>query len=68
MAQKNQTRSILSIIWNRLKRSLVQEHRSKTLALRAACQDQPLERCLAEGFLVEKARKQLERQWSEITH
>jgi len=46
----------------------VQEHRSKTLALRAACQDQPLERCLAEGFLVEKARKQLERQWSEITH
>lgn len=66
MAYTNRNRSFLSIFWNRLKRSLVQERCPKTLTLRTTRKVQFLERCLVEDCLVEKVRKQLEQQWLEI--
>ena len=68
MAQRNQNRSFLSIFWDRLKRSLLQERCPTTTAGGTTWQVRFLERCLVEDCLVEKDRKRLERQWSEISH
>lgn len=68
MAQKDCKRSLLSAIWHRLKLALGNESDQAAAKSRMAYKIQFLERCWIEDCLVEKYRKQLERQWSEFSN
>lgn len=63
MTHKNQKYSFLHIIWRWMKSSLVEESTEEVRQFRTVRRVQYLERCLAEDCLVEKNRKQLEKQW-----
>ncbi len=71
MAQSDRKIPLLATLWNRLKDSL------KAWFLEASPsegQAKPsykvlyLERCWTEDCLIEKTRKQLERQWQEVSN
>jgi len=71
MAEQNKDIPLLSVLWQRFKAFFVEDADTTNLL----CVDRKLmyrvrylERCFHEDCLVEKARKQLERQWQEVSH
>ena len=68
MTQKDRKVSLLKAIWNRLKYALGNEPNEIADNSRLAYRVAFLERCFIEDCLVEKTRKQLERQWQEVSN
>lgn len=68
MAQKDRKVSFLTAIWNRVKYALGNEQDEAADSAKLAYWISFLERCFIQDCLVEKTRKQLERQWQEISN
>ena len=68
MTQKDRKPSFVSGLWNRIKLAFGNEYEPAAPDPRIAYRIRFLERCWVEDCLIEETRKQLERQWTEVSN